>query len=70
MKQLGLMLSLRLSDGSPNPKETFGEGIFDFSLFVESIEFFHSPSNHKKKTMQKITASTESDADKKTKNEL
>ena len=38
MKQLGLMLSLRLSDGSPNPKVTFGEGEFDFSLFVESIE--------------------------------
>ena len=38
MKQLGLMLSLRLSDGSPNPIETFGEGEFDFSLFVESIE--------------------------------
>jgi hypothetical protein len=67
MKQLGLMLSLRLSDGSPNPKETFGQGIFDFSLFVESIELIHSPSNHKKKTMQK---STESEADKKTKNEL
>jgi hypothetical protein len=38
MKQLGLMISLQLSDGSPNPKETFGEGSFDFSLFVESIE--------------------------------
>ena len=38
MKQLGLMLSLRLSDGSPNPKDTFGEGQFDFSLFVESID--------------------------------
>lgn len=42
MKQLGLMLSLRLSDGSPNPKETFGEGIFEFSLFVESIETISS----------------------------
>ena len=38
MRQVGLMLSLRLSNGSPNPKETFGEGIFEFSLFVESIE--------------------------------
>ena len=45
MKQLGLMLSLRLSDGSPNPKETFGEGIFDFSLFVESIETIPSGSD-------------------------
>jgi len=44
MKELGFMLSLRLSDGSPNPKETFGEGIFDFSLFVESIEFLRSSS--------------------------
>ena len=38
MKQLGLMLSLKLSDGSSNPKETFGEGRFPFSLSVESIE--------------------------------
>lgn len=38
MKQIGLMLSLYLSDGRPNSKETFGEGLFDFSLFVESIE--------------------------------
>lgn len=44
MRQLGLMLSLRLSDGSPNPKETFGEGIFEFSLFVESIEAISSKS--------------------------
>lgn len=38
IQEIGLMLSLRLSDGSPNPKETFGEGIFPFSLLVESIE--------------------------------
>lgn len=38
MRQIGLMLSLRLSDGSPNPVETFGEGIFPFSLYVKSIE--------------------------------
>lgn len=38
MKEMGLMLSLKLSDGSPNPKETFGDGIFPFSLKVESIE--------------------------------
>jgi hypothetical protein len=38
IQEIGLMLSLKLSDGSPNPKETFGEGIFPFSLRVESIE--------------------------------
>jgi hypothetical protein len=38
MRQIGLMLSLRLSDGSPNPTETFGQGIFPFSLYVKSIE--------------------------------
>jgi len=38
MRQIGLMLSLRLSDGSPNPVETFGEGIFPFSLYVKSID--------------------------------
>ena len=38
IRQMGLMLSLRLSDGRPNPVESFGEGVFDFSLFVESIE--------------------------------
>ena len=37
MKEIGIMLSLQLSDGSPNPKETFGEGIFPFSLQVTSI---------------------------------
>ena len=37
MKELGLMLSLKLSDGSANPPETFGEGLFDFELEVESI---------------------------------
>jgi len=58
MKEIGLMLSLRLSDGSPNPKETFGQGIFDFSLFIEKIELIHHPSNtdvHKlKETKDKI----------------
>ena len=38
MKQIGFMLSLRLADGSPNPVATFGQGIFDFSLDVASIE--------------------------------
>ena len=37
MKEIGFMLSLRLSDGSPNPPETFGTGIFPFSLLVKSI---------------------------------
>lgn len=35
--QVGLMLSLKLSNGEPNPPETFGEGIFDFSLLVASL---------------------------------
>jgi len=38
MQEIGLMLSLKLSDGTPYPKETFGEGVFPFSLLVESIE--------------------------------
>jgi hypothetical protein len=38
MKQIGLMLSLLLADGQPNPSATFGTGVFDFSLQVQSIE--------------------------------
>lgn len=38
MKQVGLMLSLLLADGQPNPETTFGSGIFEFSLQVQSIE--------------------------------
>jgi NADH dehydrogenase [ubiquinone] 1 alpha subcomplex assembly factor 1 len=38
MKQIGLMLSLLLADGQPNPQATFGSGVFDFSLQVQSIE--------------------------------
>jgi len=40
MREMGFMLSLRLADGRPNPKETFGEqgSIFPFSLVVQSIE--------------------------------
>jgi NADH dehydrogenase [ubiquinone] 1 alpha subcomplex assembly factor 1 len=38
MKEIGLMLSLKLSDGSPNPPETFGKGIFPFALLVNSID--------------------------------
>lgn len=40
--EIGLMLSLKLSDGSANPKETFGEGIFPFSLHIKSIEPVYS----------------------------
>lgn len=38
MKQIGLMLSLKLSNGESNPVETFGSGIFDFKLEVDEIE--------------------------------
>lgn len=38
MKQIGLMLSLRLANGDNNPVETFGEGIFPFALQVKSIQ--------------------------------
>lgn len=38
IRQLGLMLSLKLCNGQPNPPETFGVGIFSFILEVESIE--------------------------------
>jgi len=38
MREIGIMLSLKLSDGSANAKENFGEGIFPFSLNVLSIE--------------------------------
>ena len=38
VKEIGFMLSLKLSDGTPNPKDTFGNGVFLFSLIVRSIE--------------------------------
>ena len=40
MRQVGLMLSLYLSDGSPNPERTFGPAgtAFDFSLEVLALE--------------------------------
>lgn len=47
MKEIGLMLSLRLSDGSPNPPETFGEGVFPFSLKVQSIKAVTSQQSTK-----------------------
>eukprot|EP00980_Cylindrotheca_fusiformis_P001018 scaffold276_cov132-Cylindrotheca_fusiformis.AAC.13 len=38
IKEVGVMLSLKLSNGEPNPIETFGSGIFPFSLKIHSIE--------------------------------
>jgi hypothetical protein len=38
IQQIGFQLSLLLSNGRPNPKETFGEGVFPFHLVVQSIE--------------------------------
>ena len=35
---VGFMLSLKLSNGDPNPPSSFGEGIFDFKLEIESVE--------------------------------
>lgn len=37
MREIGFMLSLQLSDGSSNPKKTFGSGIFPFSFQISSI---------------------------------
>jgi hypothetical protein len=44
IREIGLMLSLKLSNGRPNPVETFGQGIFPFSLKVTSIEAIPSTS--------------------------
>ena len=49
MKEIGLMLSLRLSDGSPNPASTFGQGIFPFALQIRSIEPVVSSNNEEEK---------------------
>jgi Complex I intermediate-associated protein 30 (CIA30) len=38
IQQIGIMLSLKLSDGRPNPVETFGIGKFPFSFELASIE--------------------------------
>lgn len=40
MRQIGFMLSLKLSNGDPNPVETFGEGVFDFRLEIHEIDLF------------------------------
>ncbi len=37
VREIGFMLSLQLSDGSRNPKKTFGSGIFPFSFHITSI---------------------------------
>ena len=38
LTKIGFMLSSRLSDGSQNPVETYGEGTFRFSLRVDALE--------------------------------
>ena len=38
VREIGFMLSLKLSSGESNPVETFGSGIFPFSLKIRSIE--------------------------------
>lgn len=38
MTKIGFMLSSKLADGSSNPIETYGKGVFDFFLFVKSLE--------------------------------
>ena len=37
VKEIGFMLSLKLSSGESNPVETYGTGIFPFSLKILSI---------------------------------
>lgn len=38
MREMGVMLSLKRADGTPNPVETFGEGLFPFELQIQSFE--------------------------------
>jgi hypothetical protein len=38
MKQMGFMLSLKLSNGDANPIDTFGSGIFGFELRIHDVE--------------------------------
>ena len=38
VKEIGFMISLKLSNGDPNPVETFGSGKFPFSFKIRSIE--------------------------------
>jgi len=37
LTKIGFMLSSRLSNGSPNPTETYGEGVFQFALNVQDV---------------------------------
>lgn len=46
MQEMGVMLSLKLSDGSPNPVATFGLGVFPFSLRIQSIEAIQQQPSH------------------------
>ena len=48
IREIGLMLSLMLSDGRPNPKKTFGEGTFPFSLQVH-LDNAHASSSEWRK---------------------
>lgn len=41
MNEMGIMLSLKLSNGNSNPIETFGIDIFPFHLLIESIEILY-----------------------------
>lgn len=41
MNEMGIMLSLKLSNGNSNPMETFGIDIFPFHLLIQSIEIFY-----------------------------
>jgi Complex I intermediate-associated protein 30 (CIA30) len=36
--EMGVMLSLKLADGRPNPVDTFGQGVFPFTLLIHSIQ--------------------------------
>lgn len=38
MQQMGIMLSLLKANNEPNPPETFGQGIFPFTLEIQSIQ--------------------------------
>ncbi|KAL3807205.1 hypothetical protein ACHAXA_008917 [Cyclostephanos tholiformis] len=38
VEELGFKLSLKLSSGESNPIETFGSGVFPFSLKIRSID--------------------------------
>jgi hypothetical protein len=38
VEELGFTLSLKLSSGESNPVETFGTGVFPFSLKIRSID--------------------------------